>query len=143
MNVLAMVHQQLKKSNVAIVSDLDPTLPESLVDCGRIQQVMLNLILNGIQAIETSGTLYISTRFKNENIIIDIEDDGTGIEQHIQDKIFDPFFSTKAPGQGTGHGLAVSYGIIQEHHGDIRVIPKVGEGALFRITLPINKELNR
>ncbi|MCK5070688.1 MAG: PAS domain-containing sensor histidine kinase, partial [Desulfocapsa sp.] len=140
-NVLAMVHQQLKKSNITVDSDFDSALPESLIDCGRIQQVILNLILNGIQAIETSGTLTIRTGFKNSKIIIDIEDDGTGVSKDIQDKIFDPFFSTKAPGQGTGLGLAVSYGIIHEHDGDIRVITKAGKGAHFRISLPTTKEL--
>jgi len=96
--------------------------------------------MNGAQAIEKNGTIVISTRADQNHIIIEIEDDGPGIKKDILDKIFDPFFSTKEPGQGTGLGLSVSYGIIHEHNGDIRVQSTPGYGARFTITIPVTQE---
>ena len=139
-NVLDMVHQQLKKNGIHLVCHLDPELPAVFMYKGRIQQVVLNLIMNGIQAIDQSGVLTIQTTTDKENIFITIIDDGPGIQKGVEDKIFDPFFSTKEPGKGTGLGLSVSYGIVQEHNGEIRVQSNPGGGAHFSIILPILKE---
>ena len=139
-NVLSMVRQQFQKKQINLVCNLDPALPHCLVDSRRIKQVLLNLIMNGGQAIGNKGNIFISTRAENSSVIIDIEDNGPGISKDIQDKIFDPFFSTKEPGKGTGLGLSVSYGIIREHDGEIRVHSTPGHGARFTIIIPAPEE---
>lgn len=139
-NVLTMVQQQFKKNRIKLVCELDHDLPDCFMDSRRMQQVVLNLVMNGIQAIDKDGVVSIRTTTKNDDIIIDIMDDGPGIKKDMGDKIFDPFFSTKDPGQGTGLGLSVSYGIVQELGGEIRVTSIEGKGAHFSIILPVNKE---
>ena len=87
------------------------------------------------------GTVDIATSFDEENVYISVSDTGPGISQEVAEKIFEPFFTTKAAGQGTGLGLSVTYGIIRDHHGDIRVEESDGGGARFVIQLPL--ELSR
>ncbi len=135
-NVLSMVSQQILKKQINLVRNLDASLPPCHIDNQRIKQVLLNLIMNAGQAVEDNGNVSISTRAEHQEIIIDVEDDGPGIGKDIQDKIFDPFFSTKEPGKGTGLGLSVSYGIVREHDGEIRVMSKPGHGTRFSVILP-------
>ena len=139
-NVLSMVSQQFLKKQIVLKTDLDTTLPRCLIDDQRMKQVLLNLIMNAGQAIGNKGEINISTRAEKTDIIIEIEDDGPGINKDIIDKIFDPFFSTKEPGQGTGLGLSVSYGIIREHDGEIRVQSTPGHGARFTVIIPASRE---
>ncbi len=141
--VLSMVRQQFKKKQINLLCDLDDTLPDCFMDSRRIQQVLLNLIMNSVYAVTEQGTISISSRTKNNRIFIVIEDDGSGISREILDKIFDPFFSTKEPGQGTGLGLSVSYGIIHEHDGEIRVQSTPGHGARFTVIIPAPEENKR
>ncbi len=109
----------------------------------QLNQVYMNLLQNAIHAIKGEGDIWISTKLiKDKELIISIKDSGQGIEEDKVSKIFDPFFTTKPVGEGTGLGLSVSYGIVQKHGGRIEVQSKVGEGALFRIVLPIVKEKN-
>ncbi len=136
-NVLSMVKQHFKKNKITLSCHLDTTLPRCLMDSRRIQQVLVNLIMNGVQAIGSNGTITIRTQSTTNNVSIDIEDDGPGISKEIIEKIFDPFFSTKDPSQGTGLGLSVSYGIINEHNGEIRVQSDIGSGSRFTVVLPI------
>lgn len=136
-SVLSMIGHQFKKNRIDLTCDLDTKLPLCLMDSRRIQQVLVNLIMNGVHAVGARGNISISTRSKNKHILIDIADDGPGIGKDVLDKIFDPFFSTKDPGQGTGLGLSVSYGIIREHNGEIRVKSNPGNGSRFTIILPI------
>ncbi|MBI5379821.1 MAG: response regulator, partial [Nitrospirae bacterium] len=108
----------------------------------QIQQVLLNLILNAEQALtETrhSGTITLTTRAQREEgrVALTIADDGPGIPSEILPRIFDPFFTTKQVGEGTGLGLAVSYGIIRAHGGEISVRSREGEGTAFSLSLPI------
>jgi PAS domain S-box-containing protein len=136
--VLSMVGQQFKKKQIRLNCNLDKTLPHCLVDSRRIQQVLVNLIMNGVQAVEDRGKISISTRTKDDHVLIEIEDDGPGISKEVLDKIFDPFFSTKEQGKGTGLGLSVSYGIIHEHNGEIKVQSTPGHGAKFTVTIPLS-----
>ncbi len=138
--VLSMVGQQFKKKQIRLSCNLDKTLPHCLVDSRRIQQVLVNLIMNGVQAVEDRGKISISTRTKDDNILIEIEDDGPGISKEVLDKIFDPFFSTKEQGKGTGLGLSVSYGIIHEHNGEIKVQSTPGHGARFTVIIPLSRK---
>ena len=110
---------------------------------GQINQVFMNIIYNGIQAISGEGTLTISTRKKNESAVITIADTGMGIPQDIIGKIFDPFFTTKEVGEGTGLGLSISYGIIEKHGGRVEVKSQIGKGSQFIITLRMNPQIDR
>ncbi len=139
-NVLSMVQQQFLKNRINLVSDLDSTIPPCLMDSRRMKQVLLNLIMNAGQAIGNKGNISIRTWTEKSCVIIEIADDGPGIKKDIQDKIFDPFFSTKEPGEGTGLGLSVSYGIIHEHNGEIRVQSSPGHGACFTVSIPAVQE---
>ncbi len=139
-NVLSMVQQQFLTQKIQLTADLDATLPDCFIDERRIKQVFLNLIMNSVQAITTKGAITITSRLAGEQILIEIEDNGPGIPKDIQDKIFDPFFSTKEPGQGTGLGLSVSYGIVREHNGEIKVSSTTGTGSVFTVTLPVSNK---
>ncbi len=136
-SVISMISQQFKKNQINLQLNLDDKLPHCLIDNRRIQQVLVNLIMNGIHAIGSGGKISISTRSEDGEIFIDIEDDGVGIKKKIMEKIFNPFFSTKSSGQGTGLGLSVSYGIIREHGGEIRVQSNPGHGSCFTVILPM------
>ncbi len=113
------------------------------VECfaGEINQVVMNILVNASQAIEGDGHIRISTALTAENqALIEIQDDGPGIPDAILNKIFDPFFTTKPVGEGTGLGLSISYGIIEKHHGSIRIDNVVPHGARFRIRLPLTQD---
>jgi len=113
-------------------------LPPVFIDRRQIQQVLVNLITNAIQAMPHSGVLFVGTRPGKEPGVVEvtIKDNGKGIPPEYVPHIFDPFFSTKGEG-GTGLGLSVSYGIVKNHQGEIRVESKVGVGTTFTIELPI------
>lgn len=114
-----------------------------LCDCyaGQFNQVMMNLIANAIDAIEDKGTITISTRAEDEQVVVSVRDTGSGIPEAIQNRIFDPFFTTKPVGSGTGLGLAISYQIVQAHGGTIEVRSKAGEGAEFTVCIPLKLKL--
>ena len=111
-------------------------LPETAGNPGELREVLTNLIFNAVDAMPDGGRIVLSTRVINGNIVIEVEDDGAGIDEKVIDKIFDPFFSTKGV-KGTGLGLSVSYGIISRHQGEIFVESKKGGGSSFKIVLPI------
>lgn len=132
---------QLKLDNIEVVTDFDSGTPKSMVDSNQLHQVFTNIILNAEQAMtgyRVEGRLKVSTRVKNGSIIeIKFEDNGPGIQKDVIGKIFDPFFTTKEPGKGTGLGLAVAYGIIHEHGGEIRAESGEGGGTTFVVELPV------
>ncbi len=132
--VLNILKSQLKSINVKTV--LQP-LPLISGDSGQIEQVIMNLLSNSIQAITENGKIIVETSAKEDHIEISIMDNGCGIPKETLGKIFDPFFTTKKPGEGTGLGLAISYGIIKRHNGSIEVNSEVGKGTTFTIKLPI------
>lgn len=117
-------------------------LPELRVDKGGIQQVFLNLFLNSIQAMESGGRIDVVmiTDPASREIRIDVRDTGKGVPPENLDRLFDPFFSTKKEGEGTGLGLSVSYNIINKHNGRIEVESTQGEGTCFSIFLPMEKD---
>lgn len=114
-------------------------LPDIVVDFDKMRQVFMNLIINAIQAVEEDGRISVSAEFNADagQIEIRIADTGPGIPREYIDSIFDPFFTTKETGTGTGLGLSISYGIIQEHGGDIQVSTQTGKGTTFTIILPV------
>ncbi len=134
---LEMTHYQLSHYRIELTKDLSPDLPEIKADSHQLMQVFVNLILNSVQAMPEGGNLLIRTWRENGRVAIAIRDNGCGIPKEIQGKIFDPFFTTKETGQGTGLGLSVSYGIIQNHGGEIKVESEEGKGAEFTVFLPV------
>ncbi|NJD55173.1 MAG: HAMP domain-containing protein [Nitrospirae bacterium] len=133
-----LMQNTLDISNIDLNMSLSSHLPPVFVDRHQIQQVLINLITNAVQAMAPGGGLFIGTRSGKEPgfIEVTIKDSGKGIPPEYVPHIFDPFFSTKGEG-GTGLGLSVSYGIVRNHGGDIRVESKVGVGTTFSIELPI------
>jgi len=102
----------------------------------------MNMIINGVEAMTQGGTLTIASRFlpKEKMIEVEIRDTGSGIPRKHLDNLFEPFFSTKAEGKGVGLGLSVSYGIIHNHHGLIKVDSTPGQGTTFRVHLPVQEQ---
>jgi len=135
---LKVVNNELKyKAN--IVRDFG-VLP--LVECNgsQINQVTLNLLINAVQAIATHGTITIRSGVNGADVWFEVEDTGEGIEDDALHRIFEPFYTTKQLGKGTGLGLALSYGIVEQHRGRIEVFSKKGWGSRFRIWLPIHQK---
>ena len=137
--VIDVVRKQLELDNILIRTRYDENLPEIAGDTEKLKQVFMNMLINARQAIGKNGEILITTGVDpgRRSVVISFKDDGPGIAPDILDKIFDPFFTTKPTGQGTGLGLSVSYGIVEDHQGDIQVSSVVGAGAEFRIRLPI------
>ena len=141
-DILEIVSYHLRTSNIEVMVELDPRPPIILVDIHQIQQVLLNIINNARQAIEShqpQGRIKISTSATATTMRLVIEDNGPGISPANLKRVFDPFFSTKEVGKGTGLGLSLCYGLIKEHGGTITVASREGEGAAFVIELPILK----
>lgn len=140
---LEILQYQLRTSNVRAETHLDPQLPFVFMDPHQIQQVLVNIINNARQAIEThqtDGWIRITSEAAGAFIRITIQDNGPGIPSEHLARIFDPFFTTKEVGKGTGLGLSLCYGIIKEHGGHITPTSQPGEGATFVIQLPIARE---
>ena len=137
-----MIGAQMRQQQITLQSDIDEDLPEMIVDRDKIRQVLVNILLNSAQAIGEDGTIEVRSRFDREQqrAIIEIEDNGPGIPEEMLGKIFDPFFTSKPAGQGTGLGLAVSYGIVRDHNGEISVTSTPGQLTRFTITLPLQGE---
>ncbi len=139
---LALVQHKLKLSNVETELNLAEDLPRVRCDGSQIQQVVMNLVMNGAEAthLKGNGRLKVKTGLTAERdaITLEVSDNGEGIQPGHLGKIFDPFFTTKPEGRGVGLGLAVVYGIIEAHGGDVAVQSKVGEGTKFVVTLPLS-----
>lgn len=123
-----------------ISKNLAPDLPEIYADGDQLQQVFLNIFLNARDAMPDGGELFVETSFNVKNICVKIADSGPGIEENDLKKIFDPFYTTKQTGKGTGLGLAVCYGIVTAHGGSIEATPTKDKGTMFVINLPVNEK---
>lgn len=117
--------------------DMPENLPHVQGNPRDLQQVFLNLFLNAIQAMPRGGVLTVRGRIHDQAVDVDVIDTGVGIPEENIGAVFDPFFTTKEVGEGTGLGLAVSYGIIEKHNGSMTVHSKVGEGTTFTVRIPI------
>jgi PAS domain S-box-containing protein len=138
--VLTLTNHAFEANRVSLEKQLQGDLPAVMVDRHMIEQVLMNLILNAIQAIKGGGAVVIRTRIVDDTCAIDVQDTGCGIPPHLLSRIFDPFFTTKGTGEGTGLGLSVSLGIIERHGGRILVESEVGKGTLFTVCLPLTRE---
>jgi two-component system, NtrC family, sensor kinase len=133
---IPLVEHQLSKAGVDIKLSLDENLPKIKGNPGKLQQVLLNLFLNARDAMESGGSLAISSGSGDGTVHLTIADSGAGIAPENLTRIFDPFFTTKAARKGTGLGLSVSYGIVREHGGEIEVTSVVGAGTRFELIFP-------
>lgn len=124
-------------AGIGLSLTLAPDLPEINADASQLHQVIVNLVVNSMQAMPQGGTLTIGTRANPEYVSLSVLDTGLGISDEIKEKIFTPFFTTKDVDQGTGLGLAVVHGIVTSHGGSIRVKSAPGKGARFEIRLPV------
>jgi two-component system, NtrC family, sensor kinase len=140
-DTLKLSTNQIKLARVKVKVDVPTTLPPIYGDRQQLRQVILNLVLNALDAMPEGGALTLSASNSNEreHLEIKVEDTGTGIPAHVLQKIFDPFFTTKAGTAGTGLGLSVSLGIIRRHGGDILINTKVGKGTCFTLLMPTAK----
>ena len=135
---LAILQVKLKKGNIALVFEPGQGLCRVRIDLHQIQQVLINLMLNAIQAMEKGGTLTIRTFLKNESGVgVEVKDTGVGIPRSHLRKIFDPFFTTKS--EGTGLGLSISAKILENHRAALDVISEEGKGSVFTIAFPGGK----
>jgi two-component system, NtrC family, sensor kinase len=138
--VVQILNHQLKKQKINVDVDLDQAMPDVNFDENKIKQVFVNLIMNSCQAMDKNGQITIRSRYlENENMVrISFWDNGSGLDQKIKNKIFDPFFSTKKSGESTGLGLSVSYGIVRDHGGDITAQSEQGQWTEFVVSLPVS-----
>lgn len=134
---LDFIEYRCAKNAIEVSLALAPDLPIILGDPAQLNQVLINLVINAIHAMPDGGRLDITTGRNADQVFLRIEDTGSGIPPEIRDKIFLPFFTTKEVDQGTGLGLPVVYGIVQEHGGTVTVRSAPGKGATFEVHLPI------
>ena len=129
--------QQGLSKSVEITLHKDPSLPEVEHDSDQIHQVMLNLLLNALQAIDVNGKIGVIVELRGANAVIEVADNGRGISPDHLSNIFRPFFTTK--GDGTGLGLSLARRIIEDHQGRIDVTSAVGKGTTFAVVLPLQR----
>jgi len=139
---LYILDNEFRLNHINVEKQLTLEMADTFLDKGQITQVVVNILLNAIQAIGEQGSIIVRsyTSRNQEEIIIEISDTGSGIPPENIPKIFDPFFSTKS--EGTGLGLAVSYGIIQRHHGQIHTFSQTGKGTRFIIEIPVTQGIS-
>jgi signal transduction histidine kinase len=138
-SALVPIEETLRGGGITVIRDYDPALPPLTADEDKLKRIFSNLALNAFQAMQPGGRLTVTTSYDREKngVRIVFSDTGSGIPEEIRDKIFDPFFTTKPPGKGTGLGLAVSYGIVKEHKGELSVISEKGKGSSFTLWFPL------
>jgi PAS domain S-box-containing protein len=137
-----IIRGRAKKKQIQLDMDLGP-LPKITCYPAKINQVVMNLLANAIDACDDHGRVKVHTESIDGKVMIEVADNGSGIEPAIRDRIFDPFFTTKPPGEGTGLGLSISYGIVQEHGGTIDLESAPGKGTCFKIQLPLTPPQRR
>jgi two-component system, NtrC family, sensor kinase len=135
-DALALLQPRLAPESIELTCDLAPGLPTVLAEHGQLQQVVVNLIINAVQAMPHGGRLCVTTAADGDRVRIVVEDSGVGMTPEVMRQIFEPFYTTKDVGQGTGLGLSVVHGIITAHGGSVSVESKPGRGARFTVQLP-------
>lgn len=143
-NTISLLSHKLKLSNVEVEENLAPDLPAVRCDSSQMQQVVINLVMNGAEATQprSQGKVIVRTSARPEEkiAVLEVEDNGEGIPPEFLSKIFDPFFTTKGEGKGVGLGLSVVYGIVEAHGGELEVNSSLGKGTVFTVTLPLAVE---
>jgi signal transduction histidine kinase len=138
-STLIMLGHKLKKGDVEVVRDYEKDLPHVCGHVGELNQVWTNLIDNAIDAIDGQGRITVRTASENGRILVEVADDGPGIPEDMRERIFEPFYTTKDVGEGTGLGLDISYRVVvEDHKGDIRVLSEPGD-TRFQVRLPVDE----
>ena len=135
-NTITLVHHEIK--NRIRVEKRYGDIPEIVCFPSRLSQVFLNLLVNAAHAVEGEGSIHITTHVDGGNVVVAIEDDGSGIDPENLRRIFDPGFTTKGVGVGTGLGLSICYQIVKDHRGRIEVDSQAGRGTIFKVYLPLD-----
>ena len=138
--VLLLTDHLFIPHRVRLETDLAVGMPELMIDRHMMEQVLMNLVLNAIQAMRNGGVLSIRTTVEEDQCLVRVQDSGCGISSSVLPRIFDPFFTTKNEGEGTGLGLSVSLGIVERHGGRIGVESEVGKGTTFTVSIPLSTE---
>ncbi len=133
---IMFVEPRFAAEGIVLRRKLATDLPEIVADPGQMHQVIVNLVVNGLQSMPDGGTLTIETRAGQDHVVLAVEDAGTGMTADVLERVFMPFFTTKDVGQGTGLGLSMVHGIVTSHGGSIRVDSKPGRGSRFEVRLP-------
>jgi len=134
-----MFEERIAHSRVTVEKSIESSLPPIHADRDQLIQVLINLVMNSLHAMPEGGRLRLSLARENSHVRLGVSDTGHGMPEEIRSKVFDPFFTTKDFGKGTGLGLTVVKGIIEEHGGTIVVESVVGKGTAFWIRLPLDK----
>ena len=137
LSCLDLLEPRIRKGGIRVVTELDTAVPVIVADPAQIHQILVNLVVNAVQAMTPGGTLTLRTSHDGERVSLSVEDTGCGMTPETKDRIFVPFFTTKDIGEGTGLGLSVVLGIVTAHGGDIAVESEPGRGSRFTVTLPI------
>jgi hypothetical protein len=137
---LDLFEPHLRGRSIDMERAIDPGLPRVTGNRGRLQQVVMNLLLNAVDAMPDGGRLTVAAAASGDRVRIEVRDTGTGIPPEHLDRIYDPFFTTKPRGKGTGLGLSVSYGIVKEHAGTLLAESDPGRGSRFTVSLPARAE---
>jgi two-component system NtrC family sensor kinase len=131
-----LLHHQAEMLGVTLEARVAADLPKVVCDAAQVQQMLLALAMNALEATPENGRVTIEARPAEDGAILVVSDTGTGVPREHQDRIFEPFFTTKEAGKGVGLGLAVVYGIVTRHHGEIELVSEPGRGTTFTIRLP-------
>jgi signal transduction histidine kinase len=137
---ILLSRHKLELANVRIESNIQPNIPPVIGDFNQLQQCVINLIFNALDAMPDGGALNIDGRHDTDKgqVIVTVKDSGHGISPDDVTHIFEPFFTTKKEGYGVGLGLSTVYGIVERHNGVVSVESRPGEGAAFMIALPVS-----
>jgi len=136
---LCLLESRCLKQGISVERRLEAELPEIAADASQLNQVLVNLVVNAIQAMPAGGKLTIATRRSRGCVVLSVEDTGVGMDAEVQSRRFTPFFTTKDVNEGTGLGLPVVHGIVSSHEGTIAVQSAPGRGTRFEISLPVTQ----
>ena len=147
-DALKVMNHRLKAHQIELVTDLAPDLPAILAEHNRLEQVFINLVTNAIDAMDEKSdqqgnqaegkVLTITSAAAAETVEVTVTDTGCGMPDDVREKIYEPFFTTKAVGRGTGLGVSISYGIIKDYDGEIEIESSLGQGTTFKLTFPVS-----
>lgn len=151
-DVFRLLGHQIKVHQIELDLDLATDIPYIMADHNRLEQVIINLVTNAVDALdekadmpehaEMTKRLRIQTRLQNRDVVVTVSDNGIGMSEEIQKKLFEPFFTTKKIGKGTGLGVSISYGIIKDYQGTIDIESHVSRGTTFTLTFPAQFDAN-
>jgi signal transduction histidine kinase len=134
---LYLFEARCAKEGIEVVRSLSRDLPEITADPGQLNQVLVNLVVNSVQAMPEGGRLTVQTLSSGDHVSLIVEDTGVGMNEEVMKRIFIPFFTTKDVDQGTGLGLAVVHGIVTSHGGSIKMESHVDRGTRFEVQIPL------